>query len=231
MRYNRNNLLNYKRRQRRHFLASGATGLLAMAGIFMAHESGALTVAINSVGMKSGLSFSTPKQKHPAPQIEIRENHSSTNSSRHRIYDDFDGSKIFKGNAKVIDGDTIKIKGRRIRLYGIDAPESRQSCKKGNGRAYRCGAVTTVSLRKFIRQSQPITCYQKTTDQYGRSVANCFRADGANLASSLVAAGLALDWPKYSGGKYASHQLQARANFKGLWGGKFERPWDYRARR
>ena len=33
------------------------------------------------------------------------------------------------GTASVIDGDTIEIRGQRIRLHGIDAPESGQSCK------------------------------------------------------------------------------------------------------
>ncbi len=34
------------------------------------------------------------------------------------------------GTASVIDGDTIEVHGQRIRLHGIDAPESRQLCRR-----------------------------------------------------------------------------------------------------
>ena len=39
-------------------------------------------------------------------------------------------SEEITGKAIVIDGDTIKINDERIRLYGIDAPEKEQICKK-----------------------------------------------------------------------------------------------------
>src|SRR5688572_22588959 len=42
------------------------------------------------------------------------------------------------GTARVLDGDTLDLAGHRIRLYGIDAPESRQICQR-QGRSYGCG--------------------------------------------------------------------------------------------
>jgi endonuclease YncB( thermonuclease family) len=45
------------------------------------------------------------------------------------------------GRANVIDGDTLEIHGTRIRLYGIDAPESTQLCRNHNSDLYRCGAM------------------------------------------------------------------------------------------
>lgn len=57
------------------------------------------------------------------------------------------------GSATVTDGDTIKINGERIRLEGIDAPETHQTCKDAGGRNYDCGVVSTAALRAHISSS------------------------------------------------------------------------------
>ena len=64
--------------------------------------------------------------------------------------------KEISGNAKIIDGDTIKINSKKIRLYGIDAPESKQMCKKiyltiiffSFTKDYPCGKLSTEKLKK-----------------------------------------------------------------------------------
>ena len=51
-----------------------------------------------------------------------------------------------QGVASVIDGDTIEIHGTRIRLNGIDAPESGQLCQDARGTAWRCGQQAALAL-------------------------------------------------------------------------------------
>jgi endonuclease YncB( thermonuclease family) len=50
-----------------------------------------------------------------------------------------------QGQASTIDGDTLEIHGTRIRLWGIDAPESDQLCRNQTGEHYRCGQKPTLA--------------------------------------------------------------------------------------
>ena len=133
------------------------------------------------------------------------------------------------GRASVIDGDTIEVAGEHIRINGIDAPESSQLCQDDQGQSYRCGAMSTRALDRLLAQSRPLRCEFVERDQYGRFVGNCFRADGVNVAAALVRAGMALDWPRYSGGAYANEQSAAVAAKAGIWRGEFQAPWEWRA--
>lgn len=134
------------------------------------------------------------------------------------------------GRASVIDGDTIEIAGQRIRFHGVDAPESRQSCRDARGREYRCGTIAANALDDWLAQSRPTRCEERDVDRYKRVVAQCFRADGAEVNAWLVRNGYALDWPRYSQGAYAAEQRQAQTALAGMWQGEFEKPWEWRRR-
>lgn len=67
---------------------------------------------------------------------------------------------------------TQVINGERIRLYGVDAPESAQQCQDARGTSYPCGLTSKDALAKLVGSS-PVTCNVKNTDQYGRSVSIC----------------------------------------------------------
>ncbi|PAQ09817.1 succinoglycan biosynthesis protein exoi [Mesorhizobium temperatum] len=134
-----------------------------------------------------------------------------------------------KGRASVIDGDTVEIAGQRIRFNGIDAPESRQYCDDAKGFDYPCGRRAAQALDEFLAASRPLHCSFVDRDRYGRLVGNCNRADGRSVQKWLVEQGLALDWPRYSNGAFAAEQVSAKAAHRGVWQGRFDPPWDWRA--
>jgi endonuclease YncB( thermonuclease family) len=73
------------------------------------------------------------------------------------------------GVASVIDGDTLEIHGQRIRLFGIDTPESRQTCEDAASREWRCGQKAALALQDLIGR-RTVTCRKRDTDRYGRMV-------------------------------------------------------------
>ena len=72
-------------------------------------------------------------------------------------------SNAIIGRASVIDGDTIDIHGTRIRLNGIDAPESRQVCLLQN-KELLCGQSVAFALADKIGAS-PVICEPKDRDR------------------------------------------------------------------
>ena len=82
--------------------------------------------------------------------------------------------------ATVIDGDTIEIQGERIRLHGIDAPESGQQCRTRDGEAYRCGQQASFALADMVGR-QTVRCVEIDRDRYGRMVGKC-QAGGEDLS-------------------------------------------------
>lgn len=131
------------------------------------------------------------------------------------------------GRASVIDADTIEIRGQRIRLHGIDAPESDQTCER-DGKPWRCGQAAALALSDWLGAAI-ITCRQTDTDRYKRIVARCTN-NGQDVGQWLVAQGWALDWPRYSGGAYAVSQGDAHKNGRGIWSSTFLPPWEWRSK-
>jgi endonuclease YncB( thermonuclease family) len=131
------------------------------------------------------------------------------------------------GQASVIDGDTLEIHGTRIRIFGIDAPESDQLCRDDQSDFYRCGQKASNALFDYINR-RIVECIEVDRDRYRRAVSVC-SAGGIDIADWLVRNGLALDWPQYSKGAYADAQAEAKQRQRGMWAGSFKEPWNYRA--
>ena len=128
------------------------------------------------------------------------------------------------GRARVIDGDTIELGAARVRLHGVDAPESAQSCLAG-GERWPCGRRATRALAGRI-DGRTVACEQRDRDRYGRIVAVC-REDGQDVNAWLVAQGWALAYRQYSRA-YVDEESAARAARKGVWRGEIVAPWDWR---
>ena len=128
------------------------------------------------------------------------------------------------GSARVIDGDTLDVGGVRIRLHGIDAPESGQSCRAG-GKRWSCGREATRALAGRIG-GRSIECQERDRDRYGRVVAAC-SASGRNLNTWMVAEGWAFAYRRYSNA-YVGEESAARAARRGVWRGEVVPPWEWR---
>ena len=137
----------------------------------------------------------------------------------------------FADSLRVVDGDTIKINGERIRFGGIDAPETnfwgkKQPCYLNEVEVF-CGELSKEKLKEKIG-SNPVSCErEKNKDRNGRTVAECF-VNGESLSKFMVRTGYAFDYVRYSKKKYAQDEEYAKANKLGLWTMKFEYPWKWR---
>ncbi|MDE2103652.1 MAG: thermonuclease family protein [Patescibacteria group bacterium] len=131
------------------------------------------------------------------------------------------------GNAAAVDGDTIRLGGARVRLWGIDAPESLQTCQDGLGHPWACGAAATATMRGMLARDSVVTCVARDRDRYGRLVALCKNGAG-DLGLRMVALGMAIDWARYSHHFYRDAQDAAREVRAGIWAGTFEEPAQWR---
>ncbi len=94
-----------------------------------------------------------------------------------------------------------------VRLFGVDAPEGRQSCKR-DGRDWACGDEAARKLRSLVGD-RSITCTQRDIDDYRRIVATC-RAGNVDLAAEMARSGFATAYRRYSN-DYVDEENEARA--------------------
>ncbi|MBN9598022.1 MAG: thermonuclease family protein [Afipia sp.] len=131
------------------------------------------------------------------------------------------------GLAKVIDGDTVQIGSHRVRLQGMDAPETDQICLDHKGERWACGLAAREQLTKHANNG-PWICRGTTKDRFGRLIATC-EVNGENVQRWMVHNGWALSFVRYSH-IYDAEEAEARPAKSGLWAGAFIAPWDWRNR-
>ena len=123
---------------------------------------------------------------------------------------------------RVIDGDTIIVtvggENKRVRMYGIDAPELKQAH----------GEVSRDTLSEMI-QNQTVQIIERGTDQYQRIIGIVMH-NGIDIGGTLVLNGFAWCYRLYDkDGLYAIIEYEAKSNHRGLWGaGTPVAPWVFR---
>jgi len=130
----------------------------------------------------------------------------------------------FTGVAQAKDGDSLMVGNREVRLFGIDAPEWSQTCKRG-GRDWACGQEAANRLSKLVTGKR-VLCLALGTDQHERTLAKC-SVDGIEVNKVMVTSGYAIAYRHYSFA-YVSAEQTAKAYKRGLWAGTFEMPSQYR---
>lgn len=127
----------------------------------------------------------------------------------------------FSGIAQAADGDSLRLRGDRIRLKGIDAPELDQICWDMAGQGWPCGRAARASLEVLLGQG-PADCQPLGEDKYGRTLAIC-AVGGQDLGATLVAEGMAIAY-----GDYDAEEAEARSADRGIWRGRFVDPRQWR---
>jgi endonuclease YncB( thermonuclease family) len=134
----------------------------------------------------------------------------------------------FTGSAAIVDGVTLWVGSKEVRIFGVDAPETSQRCRLPKG-TWDCATAATNALASMT-QDKVVHCVGNEVDQYGRLIAKCSTDQVPDIGAKLVASGLAWAFTRYST-VYSELEKSPRAKRIGIWQSKTQPPWEYRARR
>lgn len=146
--------------------------------------------------------------RNPPPQIPIGEEH-----------------LWVSGMPNVVDGDSLGIDGRLIRLAGIDAPEVDQLCYIGN-MPQRCGVESRAWLAHTIEDTR-LDCRVHYPDAAQRLVATCW-SNGTEVNGWAIQEGQAVVWAD-APSPYEGMQHDAQARAVGIWATDFRHPAEWRS--
>lgn len=135
------------------------------------------------------------------------------------------GAALAGGPAVVLDGDTLRIGGEVLGLYGIAAPGRAQTCETVSGERRPCGLESARALARHIGAAE-LACEPRGLDRHHRKVVLC-RIGGEDLAGWLVENGHAVA-DRLSATVYVAAETSAWARRRGLWSMAFEEPSERR---
>ena len=102
----------------------------------------------------------------------------------------------FRGTVtRIVDGDTFWISSAdvRIRIWGLDAPETRDPG----------GPAATEALRQLIAD-RTLTCETRDIDRFRRIVGQCFLPDGRDITRAMIETGTAREFCRFSENHYGT---------------------------
>lgn len=135
-----------------------------------------------------------------------------------------DDLPVYRGSAEVAGPAMLSLDGKRVVLWGVDAPVRGQPCYAGN-KTWDCATASAKTLLNLVGD-QEIACEQRRVDQFGRVFAIC-KAGEVDVNRALVEAGMAVALPKETT-DYVATEAEAKAKNIGVWRGPFTAPADYR---
>lgn len=141
------------------------------------------------------------------------------------------------GPAEVVDANSITVGGRIIRLFGIDAPDEDQTCRRG-GAEWRCGQEAGWALAERLERHW-VLCDTKPAPASPEAGPD---ASAADLTAVCYLDGRRIDvnaWMVENGWAladrraemYAPQEQAAQRAARGLWSGTFDPPWLWRERK
>jgi len=137
--------------------------------------------------------------------------------------------KKFSGKIKVLDGDSIFVNKKEVRLYGLDAPEYSQTCFDKENQEYACGKNSRQFLYNLAHNKEGY-CFYAKKDIYNRYLGKCF-IENTSINQAILKNGMAVIYSfKNIERSFEILEKEARKKELGIWQGKFELPKDYRKR-
>ena len=130
-------------------------------------------------------------------------------------------AETFSGHPIVLDGDTVRLRGAVVGLFGIAAPGPEQTCESAAGLHHPCGSDAARALAEHVGAGE-VACEARGLDRHRRAVAVC-RLSGEDLSAWMVARGYAVA-DRLSAPDYVPQETKAWATRRGLWAGVFQEP-------
>jgi endonuclease YncB( thermonuclease family) len=117
------------------------------------------------------------------------------------------------GQVAVVDGGTLRLQDRVVRLIGVAPPPRGESCRRANGTEVDCGGAAADALAGLVREGD-VVCDVRATDPMGRPLATC-HAGGTDISQAVVGTGWVRSDRSVPG--LDRQEAEARSTRRGLW--------------